>query len=148
MAYEPKPDTGVMSVELLNGHGAMKQWDSTYVSHDLPRWTHGPIHAYIRWQKSVRLAEQYDLTRKPVLLTYELWLKREFGDICDHWGSIRDGNGNRILVMCPYRQHDGIAEELAQIIGAKSWSCKPNGPWHPTTFLYSFNPHPYRFNPQ
>jgi len=118
----------------LTGHQSMYAWNPTWKHCNIPRWAHKPMRAYIKWRQACndeRCRHYPDLPH---------WMQINFRDIVDHWGSVQDRRGQRVLVMCPYGRHDELAEELAKIIGASSWTCAPSGPWHPSSFLYTFNP--------
>jgi len=116
----------------LDGHRAMYAWNPTWKHCDIPRWARKPMRAYIKWMQA---CDRYTgCTDLPY------WVQKNYRDIVDHWGSVQDRMGQRVLVMCPYGRHDELAEELAKIIGASSWTCAPRGPWHPSSFLYTFNP--------
>ncbi len=116
----------------LQGHYAMKAWDATWKMHHIPTWARPRVGAYMKWQRSCNINLTIDLFEK------ENWLVRNFRDICDHWGSVQ-GCCDRSLIMCPYGRHDDVAVELAKVIAAGSWTCTSGGPWHPKTFLYTFN---------
>ncbi len=115
----------------LQGTHAMKAWDATWRMHHLPTWVRQRIGAYMKWQRLCGINYPIDLFER------EIWLKQNFRDICDHWGSVQGCYG-RSLIMCSYERHDDVAVELAKVIAAESWTCTPGGPWHPKTFLYTF----------
>ena len=120
------------STKELTGHPAMHAWNPTWKQHDIPRWAQKPMRAYIKWRQACGVDRDYTLLPH--------WLKRNFGEIVDHWGSIEDSTDKRVLVMCSYNRRDDVAAKLAEVIGARVWTCAPRGPWHPSTFLYTFNP--------
>ena len=119
------------STKVLNGHTAMYAWNPTWRPHDIPQWAKAPMRAYIKWRQAC------GVNSVPAL---EGWLRTNYWQIVDHWGSIEDSTGKRVLVMCPYGRHDDVAAKLAEVIGSHDWTCAPCGPWHPSTFLYTFNP--------
>lgn len=120
------------STEHLDGHRAMYAWNPTWKHRNIPRWAQKPMRAYIKWRQACNDERYYE--------DLPYWIETNFRDIVDHWGSIEDSTGQRVLVMCPYGRHPEIAAKLAEVIGAQSWTCAPCGPWHSSTFLYTFNP--------
>lgn len=114
----------------LTGHAAMYKWNPSWKHCDIPRWARKPLRAYVKWLEACN--------ETGVNSDLAMWLQCNYRDIVDHWGSVKDRRGQRVLVMCPYGRHDGVAAELAKIINAKRWTCTPGGPWHPSSFLYTF----------
>lgn len=117
----------------LIGHAAMYKWNPTWKHGDVPRWARKPLRARIKW---LQVCGCYVGNTN-----LSMWLPCNYRDLVDHWGSVEDRLGQRVLVMCPYGRHDGVAEELAKLINAKRWTCTPGGPWHPESFLYTFEEH-------